>query len=337
MLVQTIRLALAALVFFGVGELVVRFDEHFEPLERQHEVMVATTVAETNELELIDRDELPINDNSFRVMILGDSFMYGAGVGFDEKVSQQLKGMLTKQGSGQEVYVLDLSRPSNNVLDNHDAFEKYFDRFQPDVVVMGYHMNDILKQSAKDRSNEPTTEDTPVVQKPKPRSLSVRSAIKKVYGSSRLVYFVSRRSQNFLRTQGVEIPAGEFHYFTRRAYKQHQPLWQESVQLVGDIHDRCEAGASHLIVYKFPSFHLLHHQHFFQQMDDEIARAMNDDLGVDFVNGKDDFDADNYEDYMLSKYDGHPNAVAHHRIAESLCGRIRQMQKDTSTSTEQVN
>ena len=317
---------LCSIIFLAVGELLVRFDATFEPLHRQHEVMVATQMAITDELELLESNQIPTNQPNLRVMVLGDSFVYGAGVAFDQKVSRRLKEHLSAKSSGKDVFVLDLSRPSNNIVDNHAAMTKYFDQFKPQVVVLGYHMNDLVRRSDS-IAPKPALEQAPseasqtAAASVSRAGLSPKSFVKNVYRNSKLAWFVSRRSQNYLRTQGVELPFGEFHYFTKVGYQPDNPQWKATQDILEQMQQLCSSNECQLIVYKMPSFHLLPHQHFFQQLDTEIARVLGEN-DIEFINGKDDFDESRFEDYILSKYDGHPNALAHDHIAQSLTSKI---------------
>ena len=77
-------------------------------------------------------------------MVLGDSYIHGGGIEFENNFSQQLKKMFSNETLGfDKVWVLDVSKSSANNLDNNMIYFQFVEKFKPDIVILGYNYNDI--------------------------------------------------------------------------------------------------------------------------------------------------------------------------------------------------
>ncbi len=75
-----------------------------------------------------------------RVLVLGDSFVWGVGVDAEQNLTSSLSRDL---GDGYEVYTL--SMPGWGLGQMYAAYQMYKTMLDPDIVVMGYIDNDILR------------------------------------------------------------------------------------------------------------------------------------------------------------------------------------------------
>ena len=96
-----------------------------------------------------DLDAVSIVPERRRLMVLGDSFMWGAGVGADESVPARLQHEL---GSGWDVF--NVSAPGWGVDQMYLAYLRYRDAIRPDVVMLAFIDEDIERVLAAFRTNE---------------------------------------------------------------------------------------------------------------------------------------------------------------------------------------
>jgi hypothetical protein len=97
----------------------------------------------------------PVNDKGYRdlpraipkpagvrrVLSLGDSFAWGAGVEFEDAYPQRLERALNRRR--REAWeVVNLARPGMASVDHAAQLEQEGDAYAPDVVVLGYVLND---------------------------------------------------------------------------------------------------------------------------------------------------------------------------------------------------
>lgn len=79
---------------------------------------------------------------SFRVLVLGDSFSYGVGVKDADTMPVQLQRALKARHPQLDVQVINLGEPAQNTAANLRTLRRHL-RFRPDVVLLGYLLNDI--------------------------------------------------------------------------------------------------------------------------------------------------------------------------------------------------
>ena len=71
-----------------------------------------------------------------------------------------------------------------------------------------------------------------------------------------------------------------------------------------------------------PEFNLLNHPNLFHSIDKELINYVNYNKNIIYHNGLNDFLDENGYKFMLSKFDGHPNQLAHFRIAKNIADYI---------------
>jgi lysophospholipase L1-like esterase len=76
-----------------------------------------------------------------RIVVLGDSFTWGAGVEWDDTWSEHLERALRREDGGA-FEVVNLSQPGFGTRDEQNALLTEGFRYQPDVVVLAYVLND---------------------------------------------------------------------------------------------------------------------------------------------------------------------------------------------------
>ena len=76
-----------------------------------------------------------------RVLSLGDSFAWGASVEFEDAYPQRLERALTRR-RGQTWEVVNLARPGMAAVDHAAQLAAEGDAYAPDVVLLGYVLND---------------------------------------------------------------------------------------------------------------------------------------------------------------------------------------------------
>lgn len=76
-----------------------------------------------------------------RVLSLGDSFAWGAGIEFDDTYAQRLERRLPRR-RGEPWEVVQLALPGMNTVDQASQLHEEGLAYAPDVVVLGYVLND---------------------------------------------------------------------------------------------------------------------------------------------------------------------------------------------------
>lgn len=317
---------LLLLLFIFMGEMMVRLDEKFKLLESTQVVKVSTDLAITPEFTLLKKKGIDLMGNNLRVMVLGDSFIHGGGIDFKDNFSQQLKKLLLQQNRYYDnIYVLDLSKASANNFDNNQIYFQFIDSFKPDIVILGYSYSAARGDLYKNK---------PLVQMDGFDSVNFSSSAKKsvpqkiysVLYQSSVLHFVLYNAHNYLKSLGVVFPNSEFSLILKD-YTQNKDNWRRSKVLLNQINEDVEQKGIQLIFLKFPEMNLIGYPKLFLAADDEIKKFYGKYPSVIYINSSDYFSGESSKEYILSKYDGHPNERAHKKIAREVFGIIQRIPK----------
>ncbi len=308
-------------IFLIVGELMIRFDESFTIFEENRIVKISTDIEITPEYHLLVNDTLFVRREDFRIMVIGDSYIHGGGIDFKDNFSQQLKRLLLSKNLGfKKIWVLDVSKPSSNTLDNNETYFQFVNRFKPNVVILGYNINDI--NGYLDKKNDSTSKLGEFSE-----STSAGKSqrfIKKVYNviySSHLIELVFYRTHRILNAYGIIIPGSNFDR-TMKVYYENKENWKKSKKLLSQVILDTEKRGIQLIVYMLPETNLLEYPQLFGKSNIIIESFFKSFSGVIYLNGSEALRGEAHKEYMLSKYDGHPNEKAHRKMAKQVFDTI---------------
>ena len=318
------KIGLCILLFMVIGEVMVRFDEKFNLLEDSKVVKVPTDLNITPEYTLLKKNGIDTAGNNLRIMVLGDSYIHGAGIEFKDNFTQQLKGMLKNSNSKfDSIYVLDLSKPSSNSFDNEQAYAQFEKQYKPNIVILGYNYNDIDGQLDKQKTLGGI--DSFAKADFTSKENQSQSFAKKIYDiiyQSRFVHLVMTNLNSELKTYGIIFPGSEFAV-KMNSYPENSQSWIKSKIILKDFIEETKARNTQLVVLKFPEINLIEYPQLFSKADAAIKGFFTSFPSVDYVDGADFFKGEKSKAYILSKYDGHPNEKAHKKLAEGIFSLIK--------------
>ncbi|MEY8848682.1 hypothetical protein AB9K26_07695 [Psychroserpens sp. XS_ASV72] len=315
---KNIKIIGTILIFLAVGELLIRLNKTYDILSDAPEII--SIEMENSELKnALDQNAFNVNENQLRILVLGDSYINGGGVNPKDKFSRVLeKHLNTSDSVKKDILVLDVSRPSNNTFDNYQTFKFYQNRFQPQVVFWAYNFNDVLGSfKSKDSIDTLRTgKKQPKRQKKQFRNNS-KAFVNNIYSKSELLRFISVNTQKELKLKGWVMPFGDFYYLTNEAYVDDGPKWKQTQDLLKDVAKTCKADSTTFILYKIPEFNLLGQAKLFSMVNSKLS-SFCESSNILFINGDDDFSDPENGLFRLSRYDGHPNALAHKKMAVKM-------------------
>ncbi len=324
------RAIITIAIILMAGEVMVRVDKGW--IRTRQQEVVAIEIEESDLLKRVNAGEYEPDDSVLRVLVLGDSYIYGAGVEPAMKTSKVLGARLEddwvgRRGTIRSVEVLDVSRPSNNSLDNLLAMEMYGERFRPHFVVLGYNWNDILGGLRRQNVPKPRTEGIP--EQVEKEVSTLKSLILTIYGVTELGAYLSTQIQHSMKQHGFILPIGDFHLLTQVVYEESSPQWRASHEVLSDLGRVARANGAMLVVYDFPEFNLLEQPQLFDQPRRVLSRFFTDDLADVYIDGWKHFEPVAESQWYISKYDGHLNGLAHARVAERIAEEIGRLPAST--------
>jgi lysophospholipase L1-like esterase len=138
-----------------------------------------------------------------RVMVVGDSVTFGYGVELDDMFTRVLERELNRQG-GSRYQVLSLGGAGAHTYSQRNIIKENVPVYRPDIVILAFHMNDILPKVAGRKS----------VSSPSARRLmariflDARRTLDTSFRSHSHLYFLFReRMKILLRQFGIVTPA----------------------------------------------------------------------------------------------------------------------------------
>lgn len=111
------------------------------------EKLNTTTTIKINWDGFRDREFLiPKSNVTYRIIILGDSVAFGLGVEANETYSKILENLLNSQRNGINYEVLNFGVPGYNTLQEVEMFKQKGLKYELDLIIIGYHVNDFQDQ-----------------------------------------------------------------------------------------------------------------------------------------------------------------------------------------------
>ena len=242
-------------------------------------------------------DEFDVQSNQKRVLFVGDSYTFGWGVDQQEVLPYRLEQLLAGPPYAMDVEIYNLGVPGYNTLQEFHMLNQVLDRYSPELVLLGYVMNDAQPQAN-------------VHERPSVRYRYVRSwllaFIKEQYN------YYMHEGETVLAT-GLNLPDKDFV----ASVVENQPKWVASRQALTDMAGLARSRDIPFILVVFPSFNMhLDRRYPFRLIHDEV-NAWSSEAGVASVDLLDYLKNIDREASRVPG-DGHPNGKAFESAAEVL-------------------
>jgi len=246
--------------------------------------------------------EIPKPEGVRRVLCLGDSFTWGAGVLFEDAWPQRLERALSRD-RGRRWEAVVVAEPGYNAAQLAARLETEGFPYDPDVVVYAWVLNDAedLDSAEARRGADWVSEEE------RGESLLDRSAlVRLVRGRLRATRHNRERIDNF-----------------RSYYADDYPGWQAARQALRTMGGLCRARGVPFVVGIFPLFgNPLDESYPFVQEHEKVAQAAGESgaLVVDLLPW---FRGLRWELLVVDgPRDEHPNEIAHRIAAEALARAV---------------
>lgn len=237
--------------------------------------------------------EIPKAPGTFRVVCLGDSFTFAEGVHYDDSYAARLEDLLARSGRHEQVEVLNAGIQAYGTKEAVAFFLLRGRQFEPDVVTLGFVLNDATDFAETVRQNEARTRDV---------SLSTLGR------ASRLWEYLERgRRARHLQE--------EFFATTRRSF--HSAKWDECQDLLKGMARLSHEDDFRFVVVLFPIFWGLDGDYPFEDLHALVAGACRQ-AGCEFLDLLEVYRGHRPESLWVHPTDQHPNETAHRMAAERI-------------------
>jgi hypothetical protein len=268
------------------------------------------------------RDRQPINAAGYRdlerqqpkpagvrrVLCLGDSFTWGVGILFDDAWPQRVERALSRT-RGERWEAVNLAEPGMNAVEQVSRLESEGFAYQPDVVVLGWVLNDSEDEDAAEARRARDWEEG----ERRPPALADRLAARSaLFGLVRTR--IHATLENRRRITGY-----------RSMYADGYAGWVKARQALVTLGGMCRARGVPFVVVIFPLFaNPLDARYPFAELHARVAQAAGE-AGARVV---DLLPSYSKVDWRLLVVDGtadeHPNEIAHRIAAQAIVRALQE-------------
>jgi hypothetical protein len=87
------------------------------------------------------------SNDTFRIVVLGDSITFGHGIELNETYSKVLERLLNKRNDGWRYEVLNFGVPGYNAIEKVEVLNSKAIKFHPDLIIFQYLGDDIINRT----------------------------------------------------------------------------------------------------------------------------------------------------------------------------------------------
>lgn len=247
---------------------------------------------------------------TFRIVGLGDSYTFGAGVDYEDTYLRSLEKLLNKSRPSASVRYesVNLGVPGYNTVQELAALREDGLSLRPDLILVGYVFND---------TDEVITMTGEVhIGQPMGHSAGLTRFILNLKDRSHLFRFVSPRLGEVLRKVGIHN-IGLVGSYTNQ-FTENSQRWKRSQEALLEMDTLARSVGARFAVLVFPAFVSLSRENYpllqYHQAVTKFCQAHSIPV-YDFYH---DFEGKKANRFWVSLTDPHPNAAANHIVAEAL-------------------
>ena len=252
----------------------------------------------------------------FRIVALGDSFTFGAGVDFDGTYPKILQDLLNQGGAaaGAPCEVLNFGVEGYNTSQELAYLQEQGLALDPDLILIEYVFNDVEDNA---NSREGARGARPTV-----RGRGFAGAVAAIKERSHFLTFLSPRLGALLRTLGFKRGGSMENY--QQQFVEERSGWLKSRQALLDMASLAQASGARIAVAISPAFTSLQRSKYpllaYHQVVTDFCRAH----AIPVLDLYPLFEGEPSGQYWVSPTDSHPNAKANRTIAEAVDRFLRE-------------
>ena len=257
---------------------------------------------------------------TLRIACLGDSITFGEGVRDEDTYSERVAALLRAQLASQDATCesFNFGVGGYNTEQELFALQNYALMTSPDVVIVGYNLNDPepLLFRLDPVSGEPVR---------RPREFSIPEGLDDALPPTTILYR-SRLVQFLWQKRAKQACTRQTVRYYQNLFAPDSPGWQNSRQALRAIVATCQARQIPCIVVVFPVLYQLNDRYPFQAIHDMIQQEVVSAGGVcvdlfPLLKGR------SSSALWVHPTDPHPNEIVHAVAAKALCERIEELPK----------
>lgn len=235
----------------------------------------------------------------FRVVCLGDSFTFGEGVRERDVYPTVLQGLLADAVSGRKVTVLNAGVQAQGTIDELEYFGLRCNRFKPDIVTLGFFLNDAVDAAETIRQNDAST---------------------RAWSPSGLARF-SHICEIFARKRHAEALQATYFQTIRESFESER--WRQSKAALREMRVVSEHFRFRFVIVVFPVLWGLDDNYPFEDIHQRIKTFCRD-ADIECIDLLETYRGRDAESLWVHPTDPHPNEIAHKLAAQRIARHLSQ-------------
>jgi lysophospholipase L1-like esterase len=241
--------------------------------------------------------------NTYRILGLGDSYLYGQGVRFEDICLTRLGGRMAAEGRpGISIEAINAGLSGMNTANERDLLLERGLRYDPDLVIVHFVLNDVepkLMLFSERPQVEFWIQYLSTYQEP-----DWLSEYSTLWGWARQRYLLLTRSNAYIDS-------------CLENYFEDGSKWEFCRDALSDITRICRERDIGLLVVIFPFLCDLDDDYPFRRIHDQVSTHC-DSTGVQVLDLFETFRGRDAQDLWVHRVDPHPNETAHRLAAEAI-------------------
>ncbi len=334
------RLAYSLEIYEADPDLVFKLRPNLDVTYSQYEFSVPIV---TNSLGMRDAEPGPKNENTYRILGLGDSFSFANGVTLEETYFKQLEQCMNTGLVENNIEIINGAVPAYSLIQEINLLKKYGEKLDIDAVLLGFYTgNDFIdSMELYDENDNALIEVTDYSLHSHKDRDKEENIVRSLTGPSRaylavhshLYTFVRNRTSELLSNIGLRapIPPPEF---LKKDYSPHmEKAWSVTKQLFHELDEHTRSLDLDLYVVILPAIYQGESQSWEQYvLINDIDTEMYDldksqriltefltDLNIQVIDVLPKIQRIGEDKALFFPIDSHMNAEGHRVVADSLC------------------
>ena len=247
--------------------------------------------------------------NTFRILGLGDSYLFGQGVRREDICLSRLEHSLQEGEPNARIETINAGLSSLNTAQQRDILLHEGLRYEPDLVIVHFVLNDVEKAEEL------------FLKRPKVEFTESYVAIyNRPDALSRLSYFWGWARQRVLRY----VVGQTYIEQCVQSFRDEDAKWQQCRAALADIAKITRERDINLLVVIFPFFIELNGDYPFQEIHDQV-RGFCREQEIACLDLRDTYAAYSGPELWVHPTDQHPNELAHKLAAQAMASYLQEV------------
>ncbi len=243
--------------------------------------------------------------NVFRILGLGDSYLWGQGVKREDICLTMLPALLQDAMPNRTIETINAGMPAMNTFDQRNQLEMRGLEYDPDLVIVHFVLNDVEEDLSRRGPKVEFFEQYTVVS----GSTDWLSAYSYVWR------WMRRGTLNYVRGQKYIQECVD-------SFGTVNPGWQTCRKALRDVKAMCDGYDIRLCVVIFPFFHELNGDYPFQKIHD-IVSGYCESLEIPVLDLREHYREYRGPELWAHPSDQHPNEIAHEIAAKAIAAYLK--------------